>query len=88
MVECTLSQIDPASWSGRELVGEEVRVINAEPGENGVKAIRLAVAIFVPVIADVRAMLSIDAITPRQDAQRDGQSFCKDARLGRFGTIG
>ena len=80
-IERALREPEPSPRGAGELVREEVRILDAEAGQQDLALIGLAVAVGVAKEDDVVAVLDDRAVLIRQDTFRDRQPIGEGARL-------
>jgi len=79
----------PSSWSTNEGVRHSMRVRKAEPGEDNLLLVRLAVSVLIREIEHLGSMGNIDTVLVRDKALRDSHLIGKNMEvpLGLLGGV-
>src|SRR5688572_23566065 len=85
VIECALRKPDPVTGRPRELMGEKMRILDAESGEDDFAFVGFVVVIRVAQKNDVRPVLHVATVFVRQNSERNGEAIREDARLLRAG---
>src|SRR5436305_8407882 len=80
VIEGALGHPDPATRSACELMGKKMRVLHPETAQDDLALVCFSVAISVFQEHDFGTMLDVNTVSIRQNAQRNGEAFGKDAR--------